>query len=63
MFATNFNHPVFFRWILCSEMIMFHVAGSMSLGSDAAARAVEEIVKQMQVQESGVDETMEQMMM
>ncbi|XP_021929690.1 uncharacterized protein LOC110834623 isoform X2 [Zootermopsis nevadensis] len=42
---------------------LLHTDGSMSLGSDAAARAVEEIVKQMQVQESGVDETMEQMMM
>jgi hypothetical protein len=54
-----------FRSRLSSEMIMFPVAGSVSLGSDAAAKAIEEIMKVMQFQESGVvmDETMQQVMM
>jgi len=40
------------------------VAGSMSLGPDAAAKAIEEIVKEMQLQESGVfmGETYQQVM-
>jgi hypothetical protein len=59
------TRQAFFRTGLCSEVIIFPVAGSVVLGSTAAAKAVEEIVKEMQLQESAVvmGDTMQQGMM